>query len=116
MRQLLAEAGVEAEAPEAAPAAGSLFRETLAELYAHDPRAEQRVMEELAYLANVLVAGDTSAAHGWRPVEAAERVLALCDAGLRALADQEGSAQEVLLRWGAVGVFRVAWASRSRAG
>ena len=116
VRQLLAEAGVEAEAPATAPAAGSLFRQTLAELHEHDPRAHQRVLEELAYLANVLVAGDTSAAQGWRPVEAAERVLALCDEGLRAIAEREGSgpasAREALLRWGAVGVFRLAWASR----
>ncbi len=64
-------------------------------------------MEELAYLANVLVAGDTSAAHGWRSVEAAERVLELCDEGLRAIAargdrDPE-TAEEVLRGWGAVG-------------
>jgi hypothetical protein len=49
-------------------------------------------------------------------VEAAERVLELCDEGLRALADREGSdratARELLLRWGAVGVFRLAWASQ----
>ena len=65
-------------------------------------------------------AGAAPSARSWRPVEAAERVLALCEAGLRAIADREGSdpatAMEVLLRWGAVGVFRVAWASRSRAG
>jgi len=120
VRQLLAEAGVEAEVPETAPAAGSLFRQTLAELHEHDPRSHQRLMEQLAYLANVLVAGDILAARSWRPVEAAERVLELCDEGLRATADRGGSdkatAQEVLLRWGAVGLFRVAWASRSRAG
>jgi len=120
LRQLLAEAGVEAEAPETAPAPGSLFRRTLAELHERDPRAHQRLVEELAYLANVLIAGDTSAAHSWRPVEAAERALELCDEGLRAIADRRGSdpatAQEVLLGWGAVGVFRVAWASRHGAG
>jgi len=120
VRQLLADAGVEAEAPETAPAAGSLFRQTLAELHERDPRAHQRVMEELAYLANVLVAGDTSAARSWRPVEAAERVLELCNEGLRAIADRGGAgpatAQEALLGWGAVGVFRVAWASRSKTG
>jgi hypothetical protein len=114
VRQLLAEAGVEAEAAETASAAGSLFRQTLAELYERDPRAHQRVLEELAYLANVLVAGDTSAARGWRPVEAAERVLALCDEGLRTLSERRGSdARDVLLRFGAVGVFRAAWASRA---
>jgi hypothetical protein len=117
VRQLLLEAGVEAEAPETAPAAGSLFRQTLAELHEHDPRAHQRLVEELAYLANVLVAGDASAARSWRPVEAAERVLELCDEGLRALADRGSSdpatARKLLLRWGAVGVFRIAWASRA---
>jgi hypothetical protein len=119
LRQLLAEAGVEAAAAKTAPAAGSLLRQTLAELHEHDPRAHQRLMEELAYLANVLVAGDTSVARGWRPVEAAERVLVLCDEGLQAIVDRGGSdgtaAQEALLDWGAVGVFRVAWASRSAA-
>jgi hypothetical protein len=78
------------------------------------------VLEELAYLANVLVAGDTGAARGWRPVEAVERVLELCDEGLRTIANRGGedpaTAQEALLRWGAVGVFRVAWAARSGAG
>jgi Family of unknown function (DUF6178) len=114
VRQLLAEAGVEAETPETAPAADSLFRQTLAELHEHDPRAHQRLVEELAYLANVLVAGDT---RSWRPVDAAERVLELCDEGLRAIAHRGGSdavaAQATLLRWGAVGVFRVAWTSRT---
>jgi hypothetical protein len=71
--------------------------------------------EELAYLANVLVAGDTSRA--WQPVEAAERVLELCDAGLRAVLEQEGdaapeAAREALVRWGAAGLFRTAWAAR----
>ncbi len=118
VRQLLAEAGVETGAQEPAHAGGSRFRQTLAELYEHDPRAHQRLVEELAYLANVLIAGDTSAERSWRPVEAAERVLELCDEGLRAIADRGGAAtaQETLLRWGAVGVFRVAWASRSGAG
>jgi hypothetical protein len=120
LRQLLVEAGAPAEAAVTSPAADSLFRRTLADLHEHDPRAHQRLVEELAYLANVLIAGDTSAARSWRPVEAAERVLELCDEGLRAIVARGGSgpaaAQEVLLGWGAVGLFRVAWASRSGAG
>jgi Family of unknown function (DUF6178) len=120
LRQLLLAAGVETEALEAAPAAGSLFRQTLAELYQHDPRTHQRLVEELAYLANVLIAGDTEAARSWRPAEAAERVLELCDEGLRATVHGAGSdpatAREALLRWGAVGLFRVAWASHGGAG
>ena len=114
VRQLLAAAGVDAEAPETAPAADSLFRETLAALHEDDPRTHQRLIEELAYLANVLVAGD---ARSWRPVDAAEHVFALCDEGLCAIADRSDPAavRDVLMRWGAVGVFRVAWASRGRA-
>jgi hypothetical protein len=117
LRQLLLEAGAPAEALEAPmPAARSLFREALAELHEHDPRAHQRIVEELAYLANALVAGDTSATQSWRPVEAAERVLELCDEGLRAILAREASgpaaAREALLRWGAVGAFRIAWAGR----
>jgi len=86
----------------------------VAELAGSDPRAHQRVVEELAYLANVLVAGETSRA--WQPVEAAERVLELCDAGLRAVVEREGDAarspaREALVRWGAVGLFRT-WAAR----
>lgn len=118
LQRLLLEAGVEPEAPAAPPAAGTLLRRTLAALLEDDPRAYQRVVEELAYLANVLIAGDTSAARAWRPVEAAERVLELCDEGLRSIAAGGGSdpaaTQQALAHWGAVGAFRFAWAARSR--
>ncbi len=116
LRQLLLEAGVEPDAHAAPPPAGARFRQALGELLELDPEAHQRVIEELAYLSNVLIAGDTSAARVWRPVEAAERVLELCDEGLRSIADRRGSdpvaAREALVRWGAVGAFRFAWASR----
>jgi hypothetical protein len=117
LRQLLLESGIEPDAHAVTAAAGALFRRTLAELLERDPEAHQRVIEELAYLSNVLIAGDTSAARTWRPVEAAERVLELCDEGLRSIADRGGSepaaAREALARWGAVGAFRFAWASRA---
>jgi hypothetical protein len=115
VRRLLAEAGALA-APEAAPPPGdSLFRSAVAELAGSDPPAHQRVVEELAYLANVLVAGDTSRA--WQPVEAAEHVLELCDAGLRAVLKREASAapeaaRDAVGRWGAAALFRTAWAAR----
>jgi hypothetical protein len=112
LRRLLAEAG--ALPADAAPPRGSLFRTTVAELAGSDPPAHQRVVEELAYLANVLVAGDT--ARAWQPLEAAERVLELCDAGLRAATRGRSSVpeapREALLRWGAVGLFRTAWSAR----
>jgi len=120
LRELLAEAGAPTDSAEIAPAAGSLFRQTLAELHEYDPGAHQRLLEELAYLANVLMAGDTSAARGWRPLEAAERVIELCDEGLRTLSDRGGSrpatVRKALVDWGAVGLFRRAWATRSGGG
>ena len=115
LRRLLAKAGVEPAPEDAPPPGDSLFRSTVAGLAGSDPRAHQRVIEELAYLANVLVAGDTSRA--WQPVEAAERVLELCDAGLRALLAREGdaapeAARDTQVRWSAAGLFRTAWAAR----
>jgi hypothetical protein len=91
----------------------------LTELLDADPDAHQRVVDELAYLANVLVAGDDTRA--WSPADAAERVLALCDAGLAACLDARGRAPEpgaargALRRWGAVGLFRFAWAKETGA-
>ena len=91
----------------------ALFRAALAELAERDPRAHQRSLEELAYLANVLVAGDGSRGRPWRPVEAAGQVLALCEAGLsKALGAAPGTGPaSTLARWGAVGLFRIAWAA-----
>lgn len=131
LRRLLldagAESGIEVEtaggteaSPAVTEAAGSLFRRTLGALFECDPKTHQRVLEELAFLANVLIAGDTRAAEPWQPVEAAEHVFTLCDEGLRAVAPAHGAdpaaAREALVRWGAVGVFRVAWAAREGAG
>jgi hypothetical protein len=115
VRRLRAEAGALPSPEDAPPPTDSLFRSSVAELAGSDPRVHQRVVEELAYLANVLVAGDTS--RPWQPVEAAERVLELCDAGLRAALEREGdaapeAAREAVARWGAVGLFRTAWAAR----
>jgi Family of unknown function (DUF6178) len=114
LRRLLAEAGVEPAPEDALACDGSLFRSAVAELAGSDPRAHQRVVEELAYLANVLMAGDSS--WSWQPMEAAERVLELCDEGLRAILAREGdgapdAAREALVRWGAAGLFRTAWAA-----
>jgi hypothetical protein len=102
-----------------AASARDAFRRALAELLEADPDAHQRVVDELAYLANVLIAGDP--ARAWSPADAAERVLALCDAGLaaclegRAPAAAPCAALEALRRWGAVGLFRLAWAKEAAA-
>jgi len=115
LRRLLAEAGIDPRPETSLPARLSLFRRSMAALLVSDPDAHRRVLDELAYLANVLVAGDTS--RGWAPAEAAQRVLALCDEGLHSVlsrephADERDSAERILARWGAVGLFRVAWAA-----
>jgi len=100
-------------APAARENESALFRAALGELAGRDPRAHQRILEELAYLANVLVAGDGSRGRPWWPVEAAGHVLALCEAGLREAvgAPPETGPASTLARWGAVGLFRIAWAA-----
>jgi len=116
LRRLLTQAGGDAGALDPPEAAGSLFRQTLAAVAVNDPPAHQRMVEELAYLANVLLVGGTSATRAPRPAEAAERALALCDEGLRSLMNERGcDASEVralLEQWGPVGAFRLGWAAR----
>lgn len=116
LRRLLAAAGVEPPATTTPAPALSPFRQALGQLLAGDPPAYQRVVDELAYLANALVAGDASRA--WAPAEAAEHVLSACDTGLRLLlerspaADDPTSPPQILRHWGAVGLFRIAWSQR----
>jgi hypothetical protein len=104
----------EADAASALSPSQALFRDALIELAERNPAAHQRAVEELAFLANVLVAGDASSGRAWRPVEAALRVVALCDAGLRAAIARAPlhtgeTAADVVARWGAAGLFRIAW-------
>jgi hypothetical protein len=104
----------EADAARALTPSQALFRDALTELAERNPAAHQRAVEELAFLANVLVAGDASSGRAWRPVEAALRVVALCDAGLRAAIARAPlhtgeTAADVVARWGAAGLFRIAW-------
>jgi hypothetical protein len=73
-----------------------LLRVALAELEALDPERFGHRVEELGYLANVLVAG--SAGHRPRPVEALERAIAVCNRGLeRALGADASLARAVAL-------------------
>lgn len=78
-------------------------------LYVSISQRKRRIVEELAYLAKVLVAGDGSLGRAWRPLEAAIRVVELCDAGLRAAVGGPpgrvpAGPAETLARWGATGV------------
>jgi hypothetical protein len=81
-----AAAGDSAPAPAAAlaPATdGPLLKLALAQLAELDPLAHAERAEELAYLTNVIVAGDaTLDGRSYRPIEALERALLLADVGL----------------------------------
>lgn len=62
---------------------GSLLGVALARLGEESPLAHAERAEELAYLTNVLVAGDSAKdGRAFRPVEALERAIALCNIGL----------------------------------
>jgi hypothetical protein len=70
------------------------------ELRAAAPDVQARALEQLAYLTNVLVAGE-----GLRPVDAAQRALATCDLGLTKLATLD-----------AVKAFRIGWHRGAKSG
>ena len=65
----------------------SHVRRHLLRLQEHDAAAYTRCTEELAYLANVLVSGCSFRCHRFRPVEAADAALAVCNLGLENGAD-----------------------------
>ena len=82
---------------------GAAFRAALAGLAATDPDRHGRVMAELRYLANVLVAGCPLAGRRFRPLEAAEAAIAACNLGLE---ERPGTS---LAGTGAVTLFRIGW-------
>ncbi len=89
-------------AGETAAAAGTLLRRALASL---DEETAAERLRELAYLSNVLLAGST---RRLRPLEAADEVLATCDAGLaRAIEATGRTAEELLARTGCEKLFRL---------
>jgi hypothetical protein len=102
---------VEHDAPLAVAASAQrhALHEQLAQLALRDPEGHARAVEELAFLTNVLVAGDASLGRPWRPVEAAERVLEVCEVGLERL-PRDASAGGPLARWSLSAAFRAGWA------
>jgi hypothetical protein len=64
--------------------------------------------EELAYLANTLVAGASLEGRRYRPAEAVQKVIEVCSRGLE-LASKKGAAIAVLQQHPAEGLFRLAW-------
>ncbi|HEY3499661.1 MAG TPA: DUF6178 family protein [Polyangiaceae bacterium] len=76
-----------------------------------DPGVFAQRSEELAYLANVLVAAATFGGRRVRPIEAVRAVLAICDRGLARVLAPPGTSSseaplEALLRHPADGLFR----------
>jgi hypothetical protein len=75
-----------------------------------EPEVRAQRFEELAYLANVLTAGATIEGRRYRPLEAAEAAVALCDRGLEHLCGGHvARACERLSRDGADKLFRIGW-------
>jgi hypothetical protein len=92
----------------------SLFERALAELQEHDPLVASQRLEELAYLANVWIAGGAHEGRRPRPVEALEFALAICSAGLTvALAEEpDERAARLLARTPADLLFRRGYAAQ----
>lgn len=92
-----------------------LFRRALEDIGAEDPTAYGTVLEELAYLVNVLVAGSAFRGRAFRPSEAADAVVAVCSIGLAHLVTAKTerartkSAAALLRSEGAVRAFRMGW-------
>jgi len=85
LTRLLREVSDDAIPPHAAlvPAPGApLLAAALGELAASEPALYAERLEELGFLANVLVAGAAHAGRRFRPIEALETAVAACDEGL----------------------------------
>ena len=93
-----------------------LIRAQLQFVQDHDGAVYSRRTEELAYLANVLVAGCSFQSRRFRAVEAADAVLATCNLGLESWAARVGTAlpREFLVGQDLVAVFRAGGASSMR--
>jgi hypothetical protein len=124
LQHALEEAGVvmpAAAAPLLTPGAEaqaerSLIERVLAACSTDDRGLHARRLEELAYLANVLLAGCAYRGRSVRPVEAARLAMAVCDVGLQHIAASmpgkragDGRARAAWARHDAVKAFRIGW-------
>jgi hypothetical protein len=107
---VLQEAGVLPVARPPLLAGASGGRDRISRIRAHmvrageaDPAAHARQAAELGYLANVLVAGCSFQSRRFRPVEAADAALAVCNLGLENWPARWPEARDL------VTVFRVGW-------
>jgi hypothetical protein len=77
-------------------------------LLEREPQLHARRMQELSYLANVLVAGSSHAGKSFRPLDAAQAVLAVCNLGFEHLGSKTRGV-ELLRQHGADQLFRIGW-------
>jgi len=118
---ILRQAGLAEESPAALPAgnkpesADAPFRRAMLELRSANPRRYARRMQELAYLANVLIAGHSIEGRRYRPAEAAQAAVDICNRGLITIigagseAPSRQSAARVVAEESAVKLFMVGW-------
>src|SRR5262249_38107461 len=83
----------------------------LAFVLEHDEAVYAQRVEELGYLANVLLAGCSFESRRFNPTEASEAVAAVCNLGLENWRDERRSAlpQTFLMGQDLVAVFRIGW-------
>ena len=117
---LLLDAGLVAPPPRALLAAApedatrlSRFHAQLRAVFERDPAACARRQEEIAWLANALVAGGTVAARAFTTQEASDAVMATCNLGLEywppAWCDGGALPADFLVGQDLVTVFQVGW-------
>jgi hypothetical protein len=86
------------------------FSEAIRTLARRDPLLHAERMQELAYLANVLLAGCSLEGRALRPVEAARAVTATCNLALEQELTRASSAPSALVeQHHADGLFRMGW-------
>jgi len=119
-RQLLDAEIITAEQSNLLPAefnsqsSGSLLSQALRKLHQRNPEQYDRHLQELHYLANILIAGISNNGDRLRPVEAAERVIETCQSGMQFLLDPAGeisfdSVDTLLQTESLVKIFRIGW-------
>ncbi|MCL2825045.1 MAG: DUF6178 family protein, partial [Polyangiaceae bacterium] len=113
---MLVEAGVVERRLPALPTGKSkkppAFQTVIAQLRDADPVLYGQRTEELAYLANVLVAGSSFAGRAFRPVEAAEAAICTCSVGLDVLrSGTRARALSYVREYSADHLFRIGWHS-----
>lgn len=113
--RMLQEAGVVQQAPvallpKAADDPGEVFQRAVASLRPDHGDVYALRTGELAYLTNVLVAGSSFAGRAFRPVEAAQAAIAVCNLGLeRQVRDADLDVCQLVREVPADRLFRVGW-------